>query len=210
MFRAPRSWWLRYLLQPSGRPRPLLHHCLQLLRGDQRGEPGSGPKGHAGSAPGAAAAWSVEKVPLHTPLRHSERSIVFRQNYRNHDEIFFSHLFSCGTWLEWFNSTMLSVDYYCCKLFFFFCFSIKRGLDYVLHLMCTPTSAMVWCFKKLPVKITASCCQKCLKTIFFCSVTHLLWTRREKLIVRPDTLMSLSRVSKGAGGVLVRLCTGEC
>lgn len=60
VFRATRSGRLRHLLQPPGRPRPLLHHRLQLLRGDTCRDTSSHPEGHLVSAAGATAADCVE------------------------------------------------------------------------------------------------------------------------------------------------------
>lgn len=60
VFRAPRSRRLRNLLQPPGGPRPLLHHRLQLLRGDARRDASSHPEGNLVSATGAARAYCVE------------------------------------------------------------------------------------------------------------------------------------------------------
>ena len=59
VLRAARSRRLRRLLQPPGRPRPLLHHRLQLLRGDACRDISRHPEGHFVSATGAPAAYCV-------------------------------------------------------------------------------------------------------------------------------------------------------
>lgn len=63
VFWAPRSWRLRHLLQPPVRPRPLLHHRLQLLRGDKRRNVSRHPERHVVSATGTTAAYCVELLP---------------------------------------------------------------------------------------------------------------------------------------------------
>lgn len=64
VFRPAGSRRLRRLLQPPGRPRPLLHHSLQLLWGDQRRDVGPDPEGHLVPPGGATAAYCVELLPV--------------------------------------------------------------------------------------------------------------------------------------------------
>lgn len=71
VFRAPRSWRLRCLLQPPGRPRPLLHHRLQLLRGDACRDISCHSEGHLVWSTGATAAYCVEL--LLPPLRQEKK-----------------------------------------------------------------------------------------------------------------------------------------
>lgn len=79
VFRATRSWRLRHLLQPPGGPRPLLHHRLQLLRGDACRDISSHPEGHLVSATGATAAYCVELLLSNTiyPLIYTWEKKLF-------------------------------------------------------------------------------------------------------------------------------------
>lgn len=81
VFRSAGSRRLRRLLQPPGGPRPLLHHGLQLLRGDPCGDLSPDPEGHLVSARGAAAAYCVELLPSTsinpTPLCTGQRHFIF-------------------------------------------------------------------------------------------------------------------------------------
>lgn len=64
VFWAPRSWRLRHLLQPSGRPRPLFRHSLQLLRGNQRRDDGSDSEKHSVRPSGGAGANRVKTTHI--------------------------------------------------------------------------------------------------------------------------------------------------
>lgn len=66
VFRPARSRRLRHLLQPAGRPRALLHHRLQLLRGDARRDVSRHAEGHPVPAAGAPSAPLVEPLPSRT------------------------------------------------------------------------------------------------------------------------------------------------
>lgn len=95
VFRATCSRRLRYLLQPPGGSRPLLHHCLQLLRGDACRDVSSDREGHLVSVTGAAAAYCVE-------LLQSNRSAPLRSTWGKKDFVgvsmrlvFYTYVFLC-------------------------------------------------------------------------------------------------------------------
>lgn len=64
VFRPAGARRLRSLLQPPGGPRPLFHHSLQLLWGDQCRDIGPDPEGHLVPPRAATAAYCVELLPV--------------------------------------------------------------------------------------------------------------------------------------------------
>lgn len=100
VFRASRSRWLRHLLQPPGRPRPLLHHSLQLLWGDSRRNTSPHSEGHLVSATGATAAYCVELLPL-VCTRGKKHFIFFHSEVSTRLVFDMMDVFSCMPQCLW-------------------------------------------------------------------------------------------------------------
>lgn len=135
VFRPARSRWLRRLLQPAGRPRPLLHHRLQLLRGDARRDVSRHAEGHPVPAAGAASAPRVEPLPSHTSssTREKKHFIVLSL-----DEARFSwHECFCDASLErWNLIPLLRTECSVSEGLFFFFFSLIEAANPFLSSNC--------------------------------------------------------------------------